>query len=242
MITEDGKWIPEGLDQDDPKRLRTPAELTAYINEVGFLPMFANEVKGFSMEEHVGRTSWWSGDEAKDPWEWRAVLAREGEVAYGKLFSGKAGFISKEWYSHFANYRRDGYDFDSRYEDGKAGRKLKSIMDIMEQQQELPSYLLKQAAGFGKDKEKGFDSVLNQLQMMTYLTIRDFKKKVSKKGEAYGWSVSIYTTPELLFGEALVRKQYTVSPAESYSQLTRQVTALYPDASAAQISSILRIR
>ncbi len=240
MITEEGRWIPEGLEEDDPARIRTTDELTDYINEVGFLPMFANGVKGFSMEEHVGRTSWWSGDEAKDPWEWRAVLAREGNVAYGKLFSGKAGFISRDWYADFANYRRDGYDFDSRYEDGKASRKLKQIMDIFEQENELPSYMIKQAAGFGRSGEKGFDSIMNQLQMLTYLTIRDFRKKVNKKGEAYGWSVAVYTRPELLFGSDLVRKNYASTPASSLDRITTHIAALYPDADRSQILSIVK--
>ena len=31
------------------------------------------------------------------------------------------GFISKKWLPVFANYRRDGYDFDALYEDGEKG-------------------------------------------------------------------------------------------------------------------------
>ncbi|WP_331472454.1 hypothetical protein [Lacrimispora saccharolytica] len=60
---------------------------------------------------------------------WREIIARSGKVAYGKFFDKKAGFISVEWLPVFANYRRDGYDFDALYEDGKAPRKHKKIMD-----------------------------------------------------------------------------------------------------------------
>jgi hypothetical protein len=42
---------------------------------------------------------------------WREIIARTEEVAYGKYFGGKSGFVSKEWFPVFANYRRDGYDF-----------------------------------------------------------------------------------------------------------------------------------
>ena len=49
-------------------------------------------------------------------------------MAYGKFFDKKAGFISVEWVPVFANYRRDGYDFDALYEDGKAPLKHKKIM------------------------------------------------------------------------------------------------------------------
>ena len=53
-----------------------------------------------------------------DPWIWRTVAAGSGEVAYGKLFDNKAGFVSLEWLPVFANWRRDGYDFDARWDDG----------------------------------------------------------------------------------------------------------------------------
>ena len=73
---------------------------------------------------------WWSGDTSVDPWEWRAILARRNDIAYGKFFNKKAGFISKKWFPYFANYRRCGYDFDARYEDGKASHRENLIMKL----------------------------------------------------------------------------------------------------------------
>ena len=114
MAIEDGVWIMRGLDWDDPARIQSWEELIDWIDELGFLPLFKNEVYGFSVEEHTADLSWWSGDPEQDPWEWRCLMARSGKVAYGKSFAGKVGFISKAWFPHFANWRRDGYDFDSR--------------------------------------------------------------------------------------------------------------------------------
>ena len=45
-----------GLDWDDPSRVQTWEELIDLINEVGFLPLFKNEVDGFSVEENTGRS------------------------------------------------------------------------------------------------------------------------------------------------------------------------------------------
>lgn len=59
---------------------------------------------------------------------WRAIIARRHDIVYGKFFDKKAGFISKKWLPVFANYRRDGYDFDALYDDGKAPNKHKKIM------------------------------------------------------------------------------------------------------------------
>lgn len=46
---------------DDPYRIRTWQELVNWVKEVGFLPLFANGVRGFSAEEHVSPDYWWTG-------------------------------------------------------------------------------------------------------------------------------------------------------------------------------------
>ena len=66
MANEGGEWIMKGLDWDDPLRIRSWRELINWINEVGFLPLFANEVPGFSAEEHVSPHFWWTGDPDQD--------------------------------------------------------------------------------------------------------------------------------------------------------------------------------
>ena len=39
------------------------------------------------------------------------ILAEDQSIAYGKFFSRAAGFVSKDFFPLFANYRRNGYDF-----------------------------------------------------------------------------------------------------------------------------------
>ena len=129
MAIEDGEWIMRGLDWDDPSRTQSWEELIGLIDEVGFLPLFKNEVDSFSAEENTSDLYWWTGDEEQDSWEWRRLIARSGRVAYGKFFGGKAGFISRAWFPHFANWRRDGYDFDSRWDEELATMRQKRIID-----------------------------------------------------------------------------------------------------------------
>lgn len=74
---------------------------------------------------------------------------------------------------------------------------------------------LKKKAGFGKGGEKGFDGVITALQMQTYLCVRDFRQRKNKKGEAYGWPVAVYCTPEHLWGRDHVTSAYTESAASS---------------------------
>lgn len=79
------------------------------------------------------------GDAENDPWEWREIIARSGEVVYGKFFGKKTGFVSKEWFPVFANYRRDGYDFDARWDDELANIRNKRIMDWIALRVHLPA-------------------------------------------------------------------------------------------------------
>ncbi len=238
MANENGTWIMRGLGWDDPYRIRSSKELVNWINEIGFLPLFANEVRGFSAEEHVSADYWWTGIREEDPWEWREIIAADHEVAYGKFFDKKAGFISVEWLPYFVNSRRSGYDFDARWEDGKASRREKKIMDFyLSYDEEDPfkdvyilSTDLKKMAGFGKSGEKNYPGIITQLQMETYLVISDFKRRKNKKGQEYGMAVSVMLPPEKLWGYDRITSAYNEKPSESWRRILDHVKKLYPDA------------
>ena len=95
MANEGGTWIMQGVKWDDPKCIHTVDEAIAYINKAGFLPLFKNDIPGFSLEERTVPESWWCEDAERDPWFWRELIARSGEVAYGKFFDKKAGFFQR---------------------------------------------------------------------------------------------------------------------------------------------------
>lgn len=238
MANESGTWIMHGVAEDDPKCIHSAEEAITYINEVGFLPLFKNDIPGFSIEERTVPEYWWSGDTRRDPWEWRKIIAGSGQVAYGKFFDRKAGFISREWFPYFANYRRDGYDFDALWDDEKASMRQKKIMDLFAEENkdaELYSFEVKQNAGFGKDGEKNFEGTVTDLEMKMYLCMRDFKQRKNKKGEDYGWAIAVYSTPEHLWGYDYVTSAYQEEPAESWNRIVERMKAVYPDAAEAQI-------
>ncbi len=239
MENINGEWFMKGMDWDNAYRIRSWRELTDWINEVGFLPFFANEVEGFSVEEHVSGNYWWTGVREEDPWEWREIIAASHEVAYGKFFDKKAGFISLEWLPYFANSRRNGYDFDSLWEDGKASYREKKIMDFFISDGDgeeafkdvyILSTDLKKKAGFGKGGEKNYPGIITLLQMNTYLVISDFKRRENKKGKEYGMAVSVMLPPEKLWGYDLVTGAYKEQPVVSWQRLFDRVKELYPDA------------
>ncbi|NLL75646.1 MAG: hypothetical protein GX235_00115 [Clostridiales bacterium] len=243
MANESGTWIMYGVDWNDPECIHTVDEAIEYINEVGFLPLFKNEIPGFSLEERTAPGYWWCEDPAVDPWIWREVIARSGKVAYGKFFDKKAGFISIEWLPVFANYRREGYDFDALYEDGKASNKHKKIMiNFIEERvdSEILSNDLKKLAGFGKEGEKGFDGAITTLMMQIYLCNCDFRRRKNKKGQAYGWNVAAYAAPEHLWGYDLVTSNYKEAPKDSWQKIVSHMHEIYPIATDKQIRKVLK--
>ena len=209
------------------------------MQEVGFLPFFANDIKGFSVEESCPSELWFA-DDVDGPWEWKGPAARSGKCVYGKFFGGKAGFVSLEWFPDFANYRRDGYDFDARYDDGLASRKDKGVYDTITEHGALLSKELKNICNYRKGGNKGFETVITRLQMQTYVNIADFVYMQDKFGRTYGWGVAKYNTPEELFGYDAVTEGYQREPSESKKRLITHLSQILPDASEGQILKLIK--
>ena len=233
MAVENGEWIMRGPDRDNPACIRSWETLVDWIDLVGFLPLFRNGIEGFSAEEHT------CPDVDRDPWEWRQIIARSGRVAYGKFFGKKSGFISRAWFPHFANWRRDGYDFDSRWKDELATARQKKIMDQFLAKDERLSFDLKQLAGFGKGGEKNFEGTVTDLQMQGYLLIWDFRQRRNKRGQPYGWPHSVYATPESLWGRDHIASAYSTDPARSRELVFRQVQTCFPAATDEALRAVL---
>ena len=220
-------------------KLRSPDDIISLTNELGFLPFFAGKIPGFSVEECCPPELWFSED-ADGPWEWKGPVARSGQCVYGKFFGGKAGFISKEWFPDFANFRRDGYDFDARYEDGLAARKDKEVYDTLTEHGTLLSKELKRLCDYRKGGNKGFDTVITRLQMQTYVTIGDFVYMQDKFGQTYGWGVAQYTTPEAQFGYDFVTSAYRKDPTESMTNILAHLKSILPDSDEAQLLKLMK--
>ena len=239
METINGEFIMKGCDAGDPDCLHSIDGLVDLVKKSGFIPLFSNEIPGFSVEEHTPASSWWT-DEDTDPWRWRQIASGHPDIAYGKFFNRSAGFISKEWFPVFANYRRNGYDFDALYDDELASNKSKKIMDVFEMDEEsagkyLLSSELRELAG--KD-----ETTLMQLQMQTYLIITDFQQRKNRKGAGYGWHLAVYGTPETKWGRSHVTSDYKTDPAESWNKIASQMEKLYPGVSEKQVLKYLGIQ
>ena len=162
------------------RQLHSADGLIAAVEQHGFLPFFRNEIHGFSIEELCPPALWFA-DDVDGPWEWKGPAARSGKCLYGKLFNKKAGFVSREWIPDFANFRRDGYDFDARWDDGLASYKDKELYEAIAGEGRMLSKRLKEALNYRKGGNTGFETCITRLQMQSYVCIADFVYMQDKK-------------------------------------------------------------
>lgn len=177
------------------KRISTQQDLIDCVNFYGILPFWTES--GFSASQM-------SDVSFMKLWNLREKAINGGGIAYGKFVNKKATFVSLAAFPYLCSLRRDGYDFDSLADEGRAPKREIDVMTAVGTEP-TPSYKLSQTM-----KIKGFDGVVASLQNKTYLCL-NFKK--SSMGTA------LLCRPEDVFGFDTVRSAYTLSPAECAAKL-----------------------
>ena len=215
----------------------TAAQLMAYIHEVGFLPLLESGIAGFSadavVDDDCGYVVFPDGGWDWPLWKWKGSIITEGGCVYGKFFAGKAGFISREWWPDFCNYRR------SRSMGPQEGSIEEAILFTLREQGSMITRELRAACGFtGPKMRSRFDNYITRLQMDCRIVTEDFVYPLDKHQHEYGWGWSLLTTPEQLYGHDACRCDR--SPQASYDRLTAHLQAVLPSASPQQISKLLK--
>ena len=220
----------------------TKEDLINVIDELGFVPFFANDIEGFSIEEHIAKGRWYDDCEEGfwPAWEWKGPVIREMKCAYGKFLRNKAMYVSAKWFPDFANFRRDGYDFDARYDDGKASFYDKELFELVDANAPILSKNLKDIGDYNKGGKKGFDTMITRLQKQCYVITSDFSYLKDKHGNEYGWGVAEYSTPEKFLGKKFTSAVYKREPEESYERIVKHFEKILPNADRKQIEKILK--
>ena len=225
--------------------IRSMNDIVKAVEEYGFLPYFANSVEGFSVEEHIQPKYWFGGIEGA--WEWKGPVIRKTGCAYGKFFEKKSTYVSRDVFLDLANYRRDGYDFDARYDDGLAKFQDKLLYDLIDAHAPVLSKELRMTGGYAysgrwqkTEGKKGFDTTITRLQEQCYVIISDFVYTLDKHGNRRGWGVAQYSTPEKFMGSAFSDAVYQRSPEESYALLLERLATLFPYATEKQLKKFLK--
>ena len=208
--------------------VHTCAELMDVIQQIGFLPLLSSGIRGFSAEEIVDDDCRYvvypDGGWDWPLWKWKGPIVSDGHCVYGKFFAGKAGFISRDWWPDFCNYRR------SVHPQPEEGSIEEAILATLAENGSLITRELRAACGFtGPKMRSRFDSYVTRLQMGCYIVTEDFIYPRDKHNREYGWGWSLLTTPEQLLGYDACRCQRT--PEESLQRMKSHFRQLLPQVS-----------
>ncbi len=213
--------------------IRTREDLAGMIREVGFLPFFANPVRGWSAEEHTDPAVWFT--DQPGPWEWKGQLASDRVCVYGKFFRNRAAFVSPEWFADLANFRRSGYDWEGWTEDGLAPYKDRLLMRYLEAHPGVQSRHAKRECGFSK----GYDTVVTRLQMQTFIVLSDFEYSVTREGVPDGWGNAVIDRADRWLDPALRSVPEGRTPEESLGRIVSRLRTVIPEADEALLRRLL---
>ena len=212
-------------------------DLMELIRQIGFLPLLDSGIGGFSAMEMADDDCRYvvfpDGGWDWPLWKWKGPVVTEGNCVYGKFFSQKAGFISREWWPDFCNYRR------STHPKPEEGSIEEAILLTLQEQGCMITRELRAACGFtGPKMRSRFDGYVTRLQMGCYIVTEDFVYPRDKHGREYGWGWALLTTPEQLLGAKACQCERL--PEESYQRMTAHLTQLLPQATEKQIQKLLK--
>ena len=211
-------------------------QLTELIQQIGFLPLLYSGIRGFSAEEVVSDDCRYvrfsDGGWDWPLWKWKGPIVTEGGCVYGKFFAGKAGFISREWWPDFCNYRR------SQHPAPEAGSIEEAILLTLQEHGSFIARELRAACGFtGPKMRSRFDSYVTRLQAACRIVTEDFIYPRDKHGHEYGWGWSLLTTPEQHYGKDSCHCPRT--PEASFERLLDHFKHILPEASEREILRML---
>lgn len=217
-------------------KIHSAAQLTELINQYGFLPLLESGISGFSadavVDDDCGYVIFPEGGWDWPMWKWKGPIVSEGGCVYGKFFAGKAGFISREWWPDFCNYRRSVNPTPNE------GTIEDSILAILRESGSLITRDLRSACGFNGTKMRSrFDNYITRLQMATRIVTEDFVYPHDKHNREYGWGWSLLTTPERLYGRDACYCART--PEESFRRMLTHLHTLLPTATDRQLRKLL---
>ena len=194
-------------------------DLKAYVEEIGFLPLYQNVIPGFSVEELAVSGSFRSGDKRSDPLRWKRELSEDQDMAFAAFFDGREGYISREWFPVFAAYRRQSL----------ALQQGDVCWDLLSQEIRDRGYTTRSSGRMlveGSGAGPGLDRILKRLQAGTYLIQEYAKKEIH------------YIFPEQRWGRDYVcscpnRKD------EAWARITARLLQFHPNLTQRQLLKVL---
>ncbi len=173
------------------------------VVQLGIVPFFEGAIPGYSIEAMTPAECWMAEDYGYGPWDWKIDVIAQGDIAYGKFFSGpKSGFATWEWDRELMNYRRSLPKYQLASEDAgssKAAASKDLERRVFEEIRSAGTILtgdLRKKLGLRKAQ---IDSIVARLQMDTLVVVGDIIRVYRGPNLEYsGWQRSHLCLPESL--------------------------------------------
>lgn len=168
-------------------------EFVARVEALGFMAL-SPLLPGFpSLGGETPESLWHTGLET-DPWRWKDRASAEKRLAYGCLLGGHKGFIAQRLYPIFFAAFHPLPTMPERWATGTVNPSLFQLWQLFEKEGTLNLSQLRKILGVSRQQgASALDASIQQLQHEYYITVDGNIRKVSSKGEFYGWPVICYS-------------------------------------------------
>jgi hypothetical protein len=172
--------------------LATYEDFIARVELLGFMAL-SHILPGLpSLGDETAQSLWHTGLDT-DPWRWKDRVAEEKRLAYGCILGRHKGFVTQSMYPIFYAAFHPTLSMPERWAGGTVNQRTWQLWQLFEEKGTLNISQVRQTLGAsGKQGTSAVDTAIQQLQREYYITIDGNDRKVSAKGEFYGWPVNRY--------------------------------------------------
>ncbi len=172
--------------------LTTYEDFLARVESLGFMAL-SQILPGLpSLGGETAESQWHTGLDT-DPWRWKDRAADEKRLAYGCILGGHKGFVCQRMYPIFYAAFHPTRSMPERWASGMVNQKTWQLWQLFEEKGILNISQVRQIMGVSrKQGASEVDAAIQQLQHEYYITVDGNERKVSAKGEFYGWAVIRY--------------------------------------------------
>ncbi len=167
-------------------------DFVARVESLGFLAL-SHLLPGLPSLGNETPASLWHTGLDTDPWRWKDRVAEEKRLAYGCILGGHKGFVSRRMYPIFYVVFHPLLSMPERWATGTINQRIWRLWQLFEEKGALNISQVRQILGVSRQQgASAVDTAIQQLQREYYITLDGNDRKLSAKGEFYGWPVNRY--------------------------------------------------
>jgi hypothetical protein len=173
--------------------LTTYDDFVARVEALGFMALSQLLPGVPSLGDETAESLWHTGLDS-DLWRWKDRVAEEKRLAYGCILGGHKGFVTQRMYPIFYAAFHPPHSMPERWASGTVSQMTWRLWQLFEEKSTLNISQVRKAMGASRKQDvHALDTAIQQLQHEYYITVDGNERKVSAKGEFYGWPVNRYS-------------------------------------------------